>query len=271
MLNQIFGCGATADILTTPVENIDSSPLKVTDLSEEEKKNWGHLDLQKDTIPGMAIDKAYKELIKHRKGTKVIVAVIDSGIDIDHEDLNDVVWTNRKEIPNNGKDDDKNGFVDDIHGWNFLGDGYNEQLEFVRILASGDTANPKFNEAKAKYDEDNELWTGRKTQYDQIAQAIKNADNTLKKHLGKNNYTIKEVNAIKSEDQNLMQAVQIAQNVNANGSSLAEALGEVNEIQEQIHVITCNEQYLNGNWKGNINYTSTILKHATHSMHFKTT
>ena len=83
-------------------------------------KTGGTLDLKSDTIPGMSVDKAYDEIIKGKKGTKVIVAVIDSGIDIDHEDLNDVIWTNEDEIPNNGNDDDNNGFVDDIHGWNFL-------------------------------------------------------------------------------------------------------------------------------------------------------
>ena len=62
------GCGATSDILSTPIENIDTSPLKVTDLTEAEEKNWGHLDLVSDTIPGMAVNKAYTELIKNKKG-----------------------------------------------------------------------------------------------------------------------------------------------------------------------------------------------------------
>ena len=62
-----FGCGSTADILTTPVENTDTSPLKVTDLTEAEKKNWGHLDLERDTIPGMAVDRAYSEIIKGKR------------------------------------------------------------------------------------------------------------------------------------------------------------------------------------------------------------
>jgi subtilisin family serine protease len=230
-----MGCGGTSDILSTPIENIDTSPLKVTDLTEAEKKNWGHLDLVKDTVPGMAVDRAYNELIKNKKGTKVIVAVIDSGIDIDHEDLDGVVWTNKKEVPNNGKDDDNNGYIDDIHGWNFLGDAYDEQLEFVRILASGDASNPSYNAAKAKYDEDYQLWMGRKTQYDQIAQAINNAHETLKKHFGKDDYTIEEVNAITSEDQNLQQATQIAKNVSANGLTLAEANKEIKSIQEQIN------------------------------------
>jgi subtilisin family serine protease len=230
-----LGCGATADILTIPIENIDTSPLKVMELTEAEEKNWGHLDLIKDTIPGMAVDKAYAEIIKNKKGKKVIVAVIDSGIDIDHEDLNGVIWTNKGEIPNNRKDDDKNGYVDDIHGWNFLGDGYDEQLEYVRMLDSEDTSNPRYNEAKTKYDEDSQLWTARKTQYDQIAQTIKNADETLTEHLGKKEYTIEDVNAIKTDDQSLTQAAQIAQNVIANGSTLAEAIIEINDGLEQIN------------------------------------
>lgn len=49
----------------------------------------------------------------------VTVAVIDGGIDIIHPDLEDNIWTNDKEIPFDGIDNDKNGFVDDIHGWNF--------------------------------------------------------------------------------------------------------------------------------------------------------
>jgi subtilisin family serine protease len=231
----LLGCGATGDIISTPIENIDTSPLKVTNLTEAEEKNWGHLDLVKDTIPGMSVDRAYAEIIKNKKGKTVIVAVIDSGIDIDHEDLNGVLWTNKKEKPNNGIDDDNNGYIDDIHGWNFLGDSSDEQLEYVRLLASGDTTNPRYNEAKIKYDEDYQLWTGRKTQYDQIAQAIKNADETLVKHLGKKDYTLDEVNAIKTEDSNLAQAVQIAQNVSGNGATLTEAIIEIKAGLEGIN------------------------------------
>ncbi|MFT5738621.1 MAG: subtilisin family serine protease [Maribacter sp.] len=231
----LLGCGATGDIISTPIENIDTSPLKVTNLTEAEEKNWGHLDLVKDTIPGMSVDRAYAEIIKNKKGKTVIVAVIDSGIDIDHEDLNGVLWTNKKEKPNNGIDDDNNGYIDDIHGWNFLGDSSDEQLEYVRLLASGDTTNPRYNEANIKYDEDYQLWTGRKTQYDQIAQTIKNADETLVKHLGKKDYTLDEVNAIKTEDSNLAQAVQIAQNVSGNGATLTEAIIEIKAGLEGIN------------------------------------
>ena len=128
----LTSCGGGSAVLSTPVENIDNTPLKELELTESEKHNWGHLDLVKDTIPGMSVDRAYEEIIKDKKGKTVIVAVIDSGIDIEHEDLDDVVWTNEDEIPGNGIDDDKNGYVDDIHGWNFLGDAYDEQLPACR-------------------------------------------------------------------------------------------------------------------------------------------
>ncbi len=232
----IYGCGGTIDIISTPPENIDTSPLKVSEVTEAEQKNWGHLDLEKDTIPGMSVDKAYAEIIKHRKGKKVIVAVIDSGIDIDHEDLDGVIWTNRDEKPNNGKDDDNNGYIDDVHGWNFLGDGYNEQLEFVRILASGNTNHPDYARAKTEYEIEQPKWEGRKTQYDQIYQQVKGAHETLTKHFGKENYTQKEVNAIKTQDQTLTQAVQIAQYMFSNGlDSLTEALKEVKDGLEGIN------------------------------------
>ena len=149
----MVGCGATT-LVSTPVENIDTIPLKVAELSETEKKNWGHADLLADTIPGMSVDKAYSEIIKNKKGKTVIVAVLDSGIDLDHEDLDGVLWTNADERPGNGIDDDKNGYVDDIHGYNFLGESYNEQLEFARMLRLGIGDAQTQAKAKAKLEQE---------------------------------------------------------------------------------------------------------------------
>ncbi len=143
----LSSCGGSSEILSTPISNIDNTPIKEQELTEYEKQNWGHLDLVKDTIPGMSVNKAYSEIIKDKKGKKIIVAVIDSGIDITHEDLDDNLWTNEDEIPGNGIDDDKNGYVDDIHGWNFLGDAYDEQLEYVRVVALGDKNHPQYARA----------------------------------------------------------------------------------------------------------------------------
>ena len=90
--------------------------------------NWHQLDKTETGFNGISLNKAYDFLkSKNLKSKKVIVAVIDSGIDTLHEDLKPVMWINPKEIPGNGKDDDKNGYVDDVHGWNFIGgkDGKN--------------------------------------------------------------------------------------------------------------------------------------------------
>jgi subtilisin family serine protease len=231
----ISSCGSTGDVLSTPVENIDNTPLKVADLTEKEKHNWGHLDLVKDTIPGMSVDKAYAEIIKNKRGKTVIVAVIDSGIDIDHEDLDGVIWTNKKEIKNNGKDDDKNGYVDDIHGWNFLGDGYDEQLEFVRILASGDTSNPDYAKAQTEYTEEYQKYTGYKTNYEQTLQQVTNADETLKKYFKKADYTKADVNAIKTEDPVLQQSISIAKYVySLDMETVADFQKELKDGLEQI-------------------------------------
>jgi hypothetical protein len=83
-------------------------------------KDWLQSDPSNDSIAGISLTKAYK-LLEGRTSKPVIVAVIDNGVDIDHEDLRNVIWTNTKEIPNNGIDDDDNGFIDDVHGWNFRG------------------------------------------------------------------------------------------------------------------------------------------------------
>ena len=107
------------------------------------KRNWFHADFAIDSIYGTASDAAYR--FAESKGLKpspVIVAVIDSGIDIEHEDLKNVLWTNKDEIPGNGIDDDKNGYIDDVHGWNFIGGANGENvdadnLEITRLVRIG--------------------------------------------------------------------------------------------------------------------------------------
>src|SRR5689334_15906181 len=90
-------------------------------------KDWFLKDPEADHLQGISVEKTYMTLLKGKPSKTVLVAVIDSGIDIEHEDLKDVIWTNEDEIAGNGVDDDKNGYIDDVHGWNFLGgkDGKN--------------------------------------------------------------------------------------------------------------------------------------------------
>ncbi|TDO23363.1 S8 family peptidase [Pedobacter duraquae] len=100
--------------------------------------NWYNLDRVESGYFGISTEKAYRELLKDKKPKKeIIVAVLDGGVDVNHEDLKDVIWTNPKEIPGNGIDDDGNGYIDDIHGWNFIGSAKGnlayDNLELVRI------------------------------------------------------------------------------------------------------------------------------------------
>lgn len=134
------------------IENADHLPTRVSALSESDLQRWSHLDVLRDTVPGMSVDRAYEEIIRNRKGQKVIVAVIDSGIEIDHPDLKSQIWVNPKEISGNKKDDDNNGYIDDIHGWNFLGAANEEQLEMARIVGRGDDGSTEFKRAKAELD-----------------------------------------------------------------------------------------------------------------------
>jgi len=95
---------------------------------KELPKGWHLLDKETDGFYGISLKKAYEFVhLKKLKSKTVVVAVIDSGVDTAHEDLKDILWTNPGEIPGNGIDDDHNGYVDDVHGWNFIGgkDGKN--------------------------------------------------------------------------------------------------------------------------------------------------
>jgi subtilisin family serine protease len=102
--------------LTFILDSGFSQPVRVNPIP----KNWFEKDPVSDSLAGISLDKAY-ELLKGRKSHPVIVAVIDNGVDISHEDLKKIIWTNPGEIPGNGIDDDHNGYRDDVHGWNFRG------------------------------------------------------------------------------------------------------------------------------------------------------
>lgn len=115
MLVYLFGAG-----ITVFAQDVDKAVL-----------NWYNTK-----TPGMNTEAAYK-MVKKQTPKTVVVGVIDSGVDIEHEDLKGQIWVNEDEIPGNGIDDDKNGYIDDVHGWNFLGTSNNENLEYVRIYKNG--------------------------------------------------------------------------------------------------------------------------------------
>lgn len=143
----IYGCSATQQITKkqAPEKTVSSQPVSADtvnlDQIDKPPKNWYRLDKQRTQFRGISAKLAYNTLLSDQEPKQqVIVAVIDAGVAIDHEDLDDVIWTNKDEVPNNGKDDDNNGYVDDVHGWNFIGgpNGKNvtfDTYELTRIYA----------------------------------------------------------------------------------------------------------------------------------------
>ena len=104
-------------------------------IGQSAPENWFNLDLKANKVLGVSTEKAYEKVLKSKKSVQVIVGVLDSGVDEDHEDLKNVMWINEDEIPGNTIDDDKNGYVDDIFGWNFIGgkDGKNVEKDSYEI------------------------------------------------------------------------------------------------------------------------------------------
>ncbi|MCF6168818.1 S8 family peptidase [Lutibacter sp.] len=213
----LVSCGSIKNLEVPTMDTTVTIEPKKGAISEEQFNQWAHADLVTDTIPGMSLDKAYK-FLEGKTGTPIVVAVIDSGIDIEHEDLKDEVWTNPKEIAGNKIDDDKNGYVDDIHGWNFLGGNgvaAPEQLEITRIVAK---LNPRFKGKTIDDISDDEKVEFEKYQkylkayeassskhFKTMNRLVQIGENfaAIKKFLGKDNFTIEDLQAIKTEEQKL--------------------------------------------------------------------
>ncbi len=196
-------------------------PAKKGKMSENELKSWPHADIYTDSVPGMSLAKAY-EFLKGKKTRTVVLGIADSGIDINHEDLKDQQWINTDEIAGNGKDDDKNGYVDDIHGWNFLGGAKGEpapaQLEVTRLykkykakyegktedqIPAADKAEyAKYLSIKKDYEKRYDEAQKNYTYYQSIKTMIAEADKAAQKKIGKKVYTLADLQKLPAEDQN---------------------------------------------------------------------
>jgi cell wall-associated protease len=222
----LAGCGAQKQVSSFSSLTAISAPLnvkKTAALKENELMRWSHLDIINDTIPGMSVDRAYAELLKDKKGVKVIVGIVDSGVDIEHEDLKAVVWTNSKEIPGNGVDDDKNGYVDDIHGWNFLGDITKENLEYERIIKDKSLVDEEtYLAAKKVNDEKIAKAEVTKARLEGLLTTTATANKVVAEHLGKPVYTIEEVNAIESKGTSVLESKVTMQRMLSFGMSIVD-------------------------------------------------
>ncbi len=203
---------------------------------------------------GMQTEAAYK-MVKKRTSKTVVVAIIDSGMDIDHEDLKGQIWVNTKEIAGNGIDDDGNGYIDDVNGWNFLGNAKGEhqnyaRLEMTRIYAQLAPKYENFNEDTDKvedpaeyalFKEVREAIAERRAEYepylgqfDQIKMFITQVPTIVAAQIGKQNYTLKDLNKWKPKDAQGLQLKQFATAI-LDGSFSEEAIkGQEEQIKQML-------------------------------------
>ena len=223
--------------------------------TKEVPEDWFHLDLANDNYRGVSVDKAYAELLKDKKTKTVIVAIIDSGIEVDHEDLKDNIWINTDEVAGNGIDDDKNGYIDDINGWNFIGNAKgeminNDNLEVTRLYViyskkyKGKTASDfkgkkllAFNEYLAiKDDFEGRVNSAKQTlaSIEGFIATINKADTTMKAELKKDEYTIEEVNAFESEKEDVKKAKQVLAYTSSMNISIDDMQEGIDHFNDQL-------------------------------------
>ncbi len=218
--------------------------------------DWFHKDPKKDNLNGVSTDLTYETLLKEKASQTVIVAILDSGVDVEHEDLRENIWVNEGEIPGNGIDDDKNGYIDDIHGWNFIGgkDGSNvgadtyevtrlyKRLDYRYKNADPEKLNKKQKEEYEKYikykDEVEGKRASAKNNYDKILEneaILLGAIESLVKELGDKEITIENIRAISSVEQSVMIGKSVAENFIGEGEKLESFEIITDEIELQLN------------------------------------
>lgn len=192
--------------------------------------NWHLKSPEKDLIYGAEVNKAYETLLQNKKSTTIIVAVIDGGIDINHIDLKDNIWVNVNEIPGNGLDDDNNGYIDDIHGWNYLGNSSGENIEYENLevtrvykslkdkyegkKASSIPESEKeqyklYQEAKSSYLEQLKVAQKTLTQIENFESNYFAADRLIKSKLNKETYELADLEKIELTDKDVKRSVKL--------------------------------------------------------------
>lgn len=257
------------DYITSSNQEIKSS------LSKIDKKNWHNLDIEKDSVPGTSVERAYNELLNDLKGKKVIIAVIDTGLDIDHISLSENIWINKDEKIN-GKDDDNNGYIDDIHGWNYLGSSYNETREMTRILRDNKINNRKYNLVEEEIQKEIKNSKEQLNILNYYIQILDESKELLSDYLDNDNFSIQDVNNIETVNPKLNRAKNIYKDFDFYGYTkeyLNEGIEQYNDFinyhfNVEFNGRTTNDDIYDINDRNygdnNINNTKESESHSTH-------
>ncbi|HEX7088546.1 MAG TPA: S8 family peptidase [Longimicrobiales bacterium] len=216
----------------------ETPPAGATDAPAAAPDAWWLKDPGSDGIYGTSVERAYRELLAGKQPRRtVVVGIIDSGIDTDHEDLRANIWVNEDEVPGNGRDDDGNGYPDDVHGWNFIGapdgrhidkDTYEVTRLYARdsvrfagadpdtLSAEARAAYERYREVRAAYIREREEAAQMLQQVRRVAAVMDRFTAILRQHLGTDSLTVERVAAIASPSQDIQHAraafLQLAQN-----------------------------------------------------------
>jgi cell wall-associated protease len=217
-------------------------------------KDWFLLDPEKDSLQGVSAEKTYQTFLQGQPSKTVLVAVIDSGVDIDHEDLKGVIWVNEKEVANNGIDDDKNGYIDDVNGWNFIGgkegnvdaDTYELTREFIRLDKKfGQLDSTKINKKqRTEYkeylkikDKYQKLKTKNEMEYKMYAglyNYTKASVDTLKKHIKTEKLDAEAIRNFSTSDPTLLFSKSIISNIYKNMGDEADIEEYLSQVKEGV-------------------------------------
>mgnify|MGYP002623840735 FL=1 len=271
-------------------------PLFIITAQEKAPENWFNLDMMEDGVPGVSSEKAYQELLAGKKGRKVIVAVLDSGVDYEHEDLKKVMWVNEDEIPGNGIDDDQNGYIDDIHGWNFLGNAKGESIAFANLEKTR-----MYKKYREKFDGKDTTNLSRKDQrefelYKEygaeikrkrakmeeeaiLAGALVQSLQAIKEYIGKEVITLDDLRSYKTSNNLFKQTALIMTEWMSNGDSFNEVMMQLIETFDYYYeryqyyynpdydsreVVDDNPENLSEKYYGNNDVKGPDAEHGTH-------
>ncbi|MFK8101415.1 MAG: S8 family peptidase [Saprospiraceae bacterium] len=218
---------------------------------EKAPENWFNLDPATSNVNGVSTDKTYNSLLKGKNSQPVIVAVLDSGVDYEHEDLKSIMWVNPGEIAGNGIDDDKNGYVDDVHGWNFIGgkDGKNvdhDTYEITRLYAkySKEFKDVKEEDLSRKQKKRYQKYLKIKEAYEEKKKGIEKEApmvlmlqggiDKLTKHFNKKDFSLEDLNSLDTKDQDVQQAATMLKAILAQGLSVKDLTGYLNYISSSL-------------------------------------